>query len=108
MEVQERAHLGNNARQLPSDVPPRVVIAFDQLSEGEQAAVLAALQVLERDGAQALSPAAGVLRLRGPEPLYMLRPAPDVRVMVRAGEGTPLEVLDIVRPAALRNFAHAT
>jgi hypothetical protein len=106
MELRDRAHAGNNDRQLPPDVPPRVLIAFDQLAEEEQAAVLAALQALERDRVQALSPAAGTLRLEGTEPLYVLRPTADVRVIVRAG--TPIEVMDIVRPAALRNFAHAT
>jgi len=108
MKLRDRAHTGTSDRQLPQEVPPRVAIAFDQLTDTEQAAVLAALQALERDGAQALSPAAGALRLEGPEPLYVLRPAPDVRVIVRAGAEPPIEVMDIVRPAALRNFAHAT
>ena len=51
--------------------------------------------------------AAQATRLEGPEPLYVLRPAPGVRVLVRAGAGGLVEVLDIIRPAALRNFAHA-
>jgi hypothetical protein len=29
------------------------------------------------------------------------------RVIVRAEPGAPIDVVDIVRPAALRNFAHA-
>jgi hypothetical protein len=108
MELRDREYTGNSDLQLPADAPPRVVIAFDQLTDSEKVAVLAALQALGRNGSQALSPAAGALRLDGLEPLYVLRPAPDVRMIVRAVEGTPIEVMDIVRPAALRNFAHAT
>ena len=46
-------------------------------------------------------------RLPLPEPLYALRAAPDVLVIVRREPGASVEVEDIVRPAALRNFAHA-
>jgi len=40
--------------------------------------------------------------------LYVLRPAPDMRVLVRASVGALVEVLDIIGSAALRIFAHAT
>ena len=59
------------------------------------------------DGLQTPSGALAIMRLAGPEPLYSLRAAPEVRVIVRAEPGAPIQVVDIVRPAALRNFAHA-
>ena len=82
------------------------MIAFDQPADAEKAAVLASLQLLERDSSHLLSTAQAT-RLERSEPLYVLRPAPDVRVLVRAGAGRLVEVLDIIRPSALRNFAHA-
>ena len=75
--------------QLPSDASPRAVIAFDQLADAEKAAVLASLQLLERESLHLLSPAQAA-RLDGPEPLHVLRPASDVRVLVRAGAGARL------------------
>jgi hypothetical protein len=92
---------------LPPDAPLRAIIAFDQLTSAEQDAVLMALQALGHLGLQALS-SMNATRLEGPEPLYVLHPAPDVRVIVRAGKDESIEVMDIVRPEALRNFAHAT
>jgi len=72
-----------SCHQMP---PPRAKIAFDQLADAEKAAVLASLQLLKRDGLHSLSTAQAT-RLEGLEPLYVLRPAPDVRVLVRAGAG---------------------
>ncbi len=54
MELRDGGHTGDGDRQLPPDVPPRVLIAFDQLTVEEQAAVLAALKVLARDFAHAI------------------------------------------------------
>ena len=93
--------------RLRADVPRRVIIAFDQLTEGEKSAVLATLHTLARDGLPPPSGTPAIMRLAGPEPLYSLRAAPEVRVIVRAAPGAPIDVVDIVRPAALRNFAHA-
>jgi hypothetical protein len=107
MDLRDSAPVENGDRRLPLDVPPRVMIAFDQLTSAEQDAVLTALQRLEQAGPTAPS-TADATRLAGPDPLYVLRPAPDVRMIVRAAAGEPVEVVDIVRPAALRNFAHAT
>jgi hypothetical protein len=97
----------NHNRQLPPDAPLRAIIAFDQLTGDEQDAVLTVLSALEHRGSRALSDA-GATRLAGTEPFYVLRPSPDVRVLVRVGEGESILVMDIVRPEALRNFAHAT
>lgn len=105
MELRDVAEVGSDEGHLPSDASLRAMIAFDQLADVEKAAVLASLQLLEHDGSPLLSTAQAT-RLEGPEPLYVLRPAPDVRVLVRAGAGGMVEVLDIIRPA-LRNFAHA-
>lgn len=91
MEVPGSAAVKNGDQGLPLDVPPRVLIAVDQLTAAEKEAVLATLQLLERDGLQVPSTAEAT-RLAGPEPPYVLRPAPDVRVLVRAGSGEPVEV----------------
>jgi hypothetical protein len=69
--------------------------------------VTAALRTLERDGLSASTAPLGIVRLAGSEPLYALRAAPEVRMIVRAEPGAAIEVVDIMRPAALRNFAHA-
>lgn len=107
MELPVIEHGENGHKRLRADVPQRVIIAFDQLTEEERSKVLAALRTLERDGLQTPSGALAIKRLAGPEPLYSLRAAPEVRVIVRAEPGAPIDVVDIVRPAALRNFAHA-
>ncbi len=92
---------------LRADVPLRVVIAFDQLTDDEKGAVLGALRVLQRAGLQGASAPLGMQRLAGSDPLYSFRAAPDVQMIVRAEQNAPVEIVDIVRPAALRNFAHA-
>jgi hypothetical protein len=106
MDLPDSTLLRNGAQRLPLDIPPRAMIAFDQLTGGEKDAVLAALQVLERTSTPAPS-TADATRLSGSEPLYLLRPAPNVRVIVRAGAGEPIEVLHIVRSSPLRNRAPA-
>ena len=107
MELPVSRHSTDGDMRLRADVPQRVIIAFDQLTEGEKSAVLAALHTLARDGLQAPSGTPAITRLAGPEPLYALRAAPEVRVIVRAEPCAPIDVVDIVRPAALRHFAHA-
>jgi hypothetical protein len=107
MELPVTRHTTDGDMRLRADVPQRVIIAFDQLTEGEKSAVLAALHTLARDGLQTPSGTPAITRLAGPEPLYSLCAAPEVRVIVRAEPGAPIDVVDIVRPAALRHVAHA-
>jgi hypothetical protein len=107
MELPVTRHTSDGDMRLRADVPQRVIIAFDQLTEGEKSAVLAALHTLARDGLRRPSGTPAMTRLAGPEPLYSLRAAPEVRVIVHAEPDAPIDVVDIVRPAALRNFAHA-
>ncbi len=46
-------------------------------------------------------------RLGGALPLYALRAAPTVVVILQAELGRAVEVRDIVQPATLESFAHA-
>lgn len=95
-----------NEQDFPHANPPgRVIIAYDQLTLEEKERVRKALRILENEGLTA-SPQLGIKRLAGPEPLYALSAAPEVTVIVRMEPGTPVEVMDIVRPDTLRNFAH--
>jgi len=78
----------------------QVVVALDHLTNTAREGVYTTVEAFarhEEDGD----------RLPLPEPLYVLRAAPEVLVIVRWEPGAPVEVEDIVRPAALRNFAHA-
>ncbi len=118
-ESQSRFHRGITM-QLPFDqpapddtisikleVPNRVLIAFDQLSQDEQAKVINVLRSLARYGLSNAPVGLDVQRLAGTEPLYAVRATPDLRVIVRVAGDAPIEVVDILRPAALRNFANA-
>jgi hypothetical protein len=107
MELPITRHTTEGDMRLRADVPQRVIIAFEQLTEGEKSAVLAALHTLARDGLQTASGTLAITRLAGPEALYSLRAVPEVRVIVHAEPGAPINVVDIVRPAALQNFAPA-
>jgi len=85
--------------QSVADLPTQVVMALDHLTVEEQEGVFAAVRAFsrhEKDGT----------RLPLPEPLYALRAAHEVLVIVRGEPGTPVEIEDIVRPAALRHFTH--
>jgi len=93
--------------QLRPDMPLHVIIAFDQLTVDEQRAVLMALETLERDGLSGAAASLNLTRLAGARSLYSLPAAPDVRVLIRAEPDAPVEVVDIIRPAALRGFAYA-
>lgn len=92
--------------RLHANVPLRVVIAFDQLTADEKRAVLGALWTLQRGGLQGAPASLGIQMLAGPEPLYSFRAAPEVQVIVRVEPDASVGIVDIVRPAALRNFAH--
>jgi len=83
----------------------RAAIAFDQLQEDEKQRVLDALGRVEREGVDA--PGLDVTKRGGPPPLYFLRAAPNVIVILRAEPGQPIEVRDIVQPATLESFAHS-
>lgn len=97
-------HVGEGGH-LRADVPLRVIIAFDQLTDEERGHVLGALERIGRDGLGA--PGLDVTRLGGPLPLYALRAAPDVIVILHAEPGQAVKVWDIAQPATLESFAHA-
>ncbi len=82
-------------------LPAHVLVALDHLTRSEREDVLAAISAFshhERQGAA----------IPGPEPLYLLWAAPEMRVIVRrASPAAPVEVEDVVRPATLRVFAKA-
>jgi hypothetical protein len=101
-----RQNEGDEQEPLFANPPGRVVIAYDQLTREEKEGVRTAFLILERDGLNAPSHL-GLVRLAGPESLYVLRATPEVRIIVRMEPGTPVEVEDIVRSETLRNFAHA-
>ncbi len=98
------ANSGGAAR-LRADVPLRVIIAFDQLTNEERQRVLGALERIERDGLGV--PGLDVTRLGRGLPLYTLHAAPDVVVILHAEPGQAVEVRDIVQPATLESFARA-
>lgn len=91
--------------RLRADVPLSVMIAFDQLTDEERRHVLGALERIEREGLSARG--LDVTRLGGALPLYALRAAPTVVVILHAELGRAVEVCDIVQPATLESFAHA-
>ncbi len=95
----------DGSARLRADVPLRVIIAFDQLTDEERRHVLGALERIEREGLSATG--LDVTRLGGALPLYALRAAPNVVVILQAELGRAVEVRDIVQPATLESFAHA-
>jgi len=66
----------DGSARLRADVPLRVIIAFDQLTDEERRHVLGALERIEREGLSARG--LDVTRLGGALPLYALRAAPTV------------------------------
>ena len=96
--------LGADAGSQLYDTSNRAAIAFDQLKEDEKQSVLAVLGTIEREGVDASG--LDVTKRGGPPPLYFLRAAPDVIVILRAEPGQPIEARDIVQPATLESFAH--
>ncbi len=96
---------GMDARSQLYTTSNRAAIAFDQLKEDEKQRVLDVLGRIEREGVDA--PGLDVTKRGGLPPLYFLRAAPDVIVILRAEPGQPIEVRDIVQPATLESFAHS-
>jgi hypothetical protein len=86
------------------DMSSHATIAYDQLTPNEQRQIRDALESLTSTGLLKAAASLEVTPLRGPEPLYAIRPAPTLLVVVRATPGTPLEVVDILRPAMFDNL----
>lgn len=100
------SHAGaDGGGRLRADVPLRVIIAFDQLTDEERQCVLEALGRIDREGLDA--PGLDVTRLGGPPSLYALRAVSEVIVILHAEPGQAVEVSDIAQPATLESFAHA-
>lgn len=82
-------------------LPPHVAAALDHLSHAERDGVLAAISAFARHEREGVA-------IPGPEPLFLLWAAPEMRVIVRrASPNVPVEVEDVVRPATLRAFGAA-
>ncbi len=80
-------------------------VAISQLKANDQQAIAHRLARLQEEGPSLLT------RLDTADPLYVLHvpAAPDVRVVVRLGDDSTIEVTDVVRAVTLRNiFAHAS
>src|SRR5918992_457319 len=75
-------------------VPSQVLAALDQLDDEERASVFAALQLLQRSHLGDL-PMPWIKRLAVEEPVYLVRAAPHVSVIVRLAEQAPVEVVEI-------------
>ena len=86
---------------LVEQLPIHVAVALDHVTAAERAGVLAAIRAFARHEQEAGA-------IPGPDPLYLLWAAPELRVIVRrANPASPVEVEDVVRPATLRAFAAA-
>lgn len=87
--------------RLLAELPAHVVAALDHLTPAERAGVQTALDLFTRHERTAEA-------IPGPEPLFVLWAAPEVRVIVRRSTPeAPVEVEDVVRPATLHTFAQA-
>jgi hypothetical protein len=85
--------------RLIADLPAHVVAALDHLTLAEHTGVRTALDAFTRQERAGEA-------IPGPDPLYVLWAAPEVRLIVhRAGPEARVEVEDIARPAKLRTFA---
>jgi hypothetical protein len=84
----------------------RALIALNELPGPDQAEILDKLaQVVDLPAAE--WSARGARRLADHEPLYLLRVNASLRVILRAIDGAPPEVLDVVRHETLETFANA-
>lgn len=92
---------GQENDRLVAALPAHVVAALDHLAAAERSGVHAAIDAFTHQKLQGEA-------IPGPDPLFILWAAPEVRVIVRREDPTaPAEVEDIVRPATLRIFAQA-
>ena len=100
MEVTTPEARDDAARRL-AGLPAHVVAALDHLTPAERAGVQTALDLFTRRERTAEA-------IPGPDPLFVLWAAPEVRVIVRRSTPeAPVEVEDVVRPATLHTFAQA-
>ncbi|MDQ2831891.1 MAG: hypothetical protein M3Y74_22930 [Chloroflexota bacterium] len=80
-------------------------VAISQLKANDKQAIAHRIARLQEEGPSLLT------RLNTADSLYVLHvpAAPDVRVVVRLGDDSTIEVTDVVRAVTLRNiFAHAS
>ncbi len=82
----------------------RAFAAFNQLADAEQGQVLELLASLAGIPAPEW-PAAQSKKLPGEQAFFLLHVNDNLRVIVRASEGQPPEVMDIVRRQRLESFA---
>jgi hypothetical protein len=75
-----------------------------QLPDSERQNVLAAVEKL-RKLEPAQWPSETVVRLLGPDPLYLLRVPPDLRVFLRQAGPNEIEIEDVVREGLLETLA---
>ncbi len=100
MDLGEEVARENGHDRLVAEIPDWVVAALDHVTPEERAGVFAAVEAFARHEVE------GTI-LSGPnlDHFYMLRAAPELRVIVRREPGAPVEVEDIARPGAMRTIA---
>ena len=92
-----------SSRERALVIPSVVLAALDRLSADEQAAARLALDELRHLPAD--EPRDSLLRkIASDEPVYALRAAPQVLLVVRLDPDEPVEVVEIVRPETLRRM----
>jgi len=77
-----------------------VVAQLDHVTPEERAGVYEVVEAFARDEGRGE-------RLPGPGSVFTLQAAPELLVFVRREPGAPVEVFDIMRPAAVQAFADA-
>jgi hypothetical protein len=85
------------------EVPDRVGEGLDQLDRMERSAALTALWEVQRRGERGLGDQAKRVEARGTV-LYVLRPTPEVRVILRPMTPARVRVVEIVRADTLKMF----
>lgn len=94
------SHTAPGQQPLVASPSGSVLMALDHLTAEERAEVDAAVLAF---AGQTLTGT----RIPGQEPIYLLPAAPEVQVIVLREPGAPIQIIDIVRPATLRNLTHA-
>lgn len=85
------------------DVPDRVSEGLNQLDRPERSAVLAALWEVQRHGEHGLGNQVKRVAARDTF-LYVLRPTPEIRVIMRPMTPTKVRLVEIVRAKTLKMF----